>query len=204
VVAAHQADDFAVAPTAWECSLVSRCTAISWLVPGHKPVVTSYFPTLRSGSFCANRPGTRIAPGGIPALAPVEKLKFGRFLSPAAIHQALLVKMARSGRRYRIETVPAAKDAAYSSHQKLPRWINRLFREGCNMRPRLRLFTGDGESTAIAEPQVSVRLGEITRVLADAFRSNRRWLNDFADDEVQISEDLYEVLSAYWHLRPSA
>lgn len=72
------------------------------------------------------------------------------------------------------------------------------------MRPRLRLFTGDGESTAIVEPQVSVRLGEITRVLADAVQSKRRWLHDFADDEVQISEDLYEILSAYSHLRPSA
>src|SRR5262245_35891558 len=29
-----------------------------------------------------------------------------------------------------------------------------------NMRPRLRLFTGEGESVAVAEPHVSVRLGE--------------------------------------------
>lgn len=72
------------------------------------------------------------------------------------------------------------------------------------MRPRLRLFTGEDIGTTITEPHVSVRLGQITGALADAVRSNRRWLNDFADDEVQISEDLYEVLSAYWHLRPSA
>ena len=72
------------------------------------------------------------------------------------------------------------------------------------MRPRLRLFTGEDESTTVAEPHVSVRLGQITGALADAVQTNRRWLSDFADDEVQISEDLYEVLSAYWHLRPSA
>ena len=72
------------------------------------------------------------------------------------------------------------------------------------MRPRLRLFTGDEQTSPVAEPQVSVRLGQITNILADAIRSNRRWLSDFEDDEIQISEDLFEVLSTYWHLRPSA
>lgn len=71
------------------------------------------------------------------------------------------------------------------------------------MRPRLRLFTGD-DCEAVAEPQVTVRLGEITRVLADAIQWNRTWLDDFEDDEVQVSSDLYEIISAYSHLRPSA
>jgi hypothetical protein len=75
--------------------------------------------------------------------------------------------------------------------------------EGINMRPRLRLFTGDDSST-LAEPSISVRLGEITEILADAKRWDRAWLNDFSDDEVQISADLYEILASYWHLRPSA
>ncbi|MGE3316775.1 MAG: hypothetical protein AB7O26_16780 [Planctomycetaceae bacterium] len=73
------------------------------------------------------------------------------------------------------------------------------------MRPRLRLFTGDDDCTAVAEPeQVNVRLGDITRILAEAVRRNRTWLSDFEDDEVRISTDLYEVISAYLHLRPSA
>jgi len=72
------------------------------------------------------------------------------------------------------------------------------------MRPRLRLFTGDDDGPALAEPPVCVRLNDITRVLEDAVRCGRTWVHDFADDEVQISADLYEVLSAYWHLRPSA
>ena len=72
------------------------------------------------------------------------------------------------------------------------------------MRPRLRLFTGDDEGTTLAEPQVTIRLGDVTRILADAVRSDRTWLNDFEDDEIQVSPDLFEVLSAYWHLRPSA
>ena len=72
------------------------------------------------------------------------------------------------------------------------------------MRPRLRLFVGDEDAPAYAEPEISVPLGDITRVLADAFYSNRAWLRDFADDEVKVSADLYEILSAYLHLRPSA
>lgn len=72
------------------------------------------------------------------------------------------------------------------------------------MRQRLRLYTGDDQATAVAEPEVSVTLGEISRILADAERSNRAWLRDFADDRIQISADLYEVLSTYWRLRPGA
>ena len=73
------------------------------------------------------------------------------------------------------------------------------------MRPRLRLFSGEENyNTVVAEPPVSVRLGEITEILAHAAISNRTWLSDFANDEVQISADLYDVLSSYWHLRPSA
>lgn len=72
------------------------------------------------------------------------------------------------------------------------------------MRQRLRLFTGEENCPQVAEPQVSVRLGDITRILSDAVRWNRTWISDFEDDEVQISPDLYEVLQAYLHLRPGA
>ena len=72
------------------------------------------------------------------------------------------------------------------------------------MRPRLRLFTGEDDSSTFAHPQISVPFGDITRALEDAVRADRTWLTDFEDDEVQISTDLYEVLSTYWHLRPSA
>ncbi len=72
------------------------------------------------------------------------------------------------------------------------------------MRPRLRLFTGEDTVGTVAEPDVNIRLGEITNILADAVRSDRAWLSDFENDDVKISSDLYEVLSSYWHLRPSA
>jgi hypothetical protein len=73
------------------------------------------------------------------------------------------------------------------------------------MQPRLRLFIGEDEpETAVAEPDVSMKLGDLTRVLADAIIWDRTWISDFADDEVRVSPDLYEVLSVYSQMRPSA
>ncbi|MEO1995795.1 MAG: hypothetical protein ABGZ17_11025 [Planctomycetaceae bacterium] len=72
------------------------------------------------------------------------------------------------------------------------------------MRPRLRLFTGEDALETVEPEQVSVPLAEIANLLVDAAKSDRTWLIDFRDDEVKLSADLYEVLSAYSHLRPSA
>ena len=72
------------------------------------------------------------------------------------------------------------------------------------MRPRLRIFTGDEAPVATPEPKVNIRLGEMARILVEASRWDRTWLSDFEDDEVQVTSDLYEILSAYSHLRPSA
>ena len=52
---------------------------------------------------------------------------------------------------------------------------------------------------------VQVTLGDILPLLADAVASNRTWLTDFADDEITITSDLFDVLQAYRHFRrPSA
>ena len=72
------------------------------------------------------------------------------------------------------------------------------------MRHRLRLFTGDNDVATATAEQVTVRLGDISRALRDATRWNRAWLDDFADDEVQVSPDLYDIISAYMRLRPGA
>jgi hypothetical protein len=80
-------------------------------------------------------------------------------------------------------------------------------REGERMRPRLRLFTVDDDAeggTALAEPTVSISFGEFSRIVSDARRFDRTFLSDFEDDTVQVPEDLYEVLTAYWRLRPGA
>ena len=74
------------------------------------------------------------------------------------------------------------------------------------MRSRLRLFVGAEapEMTVYHEPEVSMKLGELTRILADAIIWDRTWIADFADDEIKISADLFEILSSYSQMRPSA
>jgi hypothetical protein len=80
-------------------------------------------------------------------------------------------------------------------------------------RSQLRLYNGPAEdSSAIKLAQtghtretVTVPLADVLPLLADAVRSERTWLGDFADDEITVSMDLYEVLLAYQHYRrPSA
>ena len=74
------------------------------------------------------------------------------------------------------------------------------------MRPRLRLFVGadEPESLSFPEPEVSIKLGELTRILADAIIWDRTWISDFEGEDIRISSDLFEILSTYAHLRPTA
>jgi hypothetical protein len=72
------------------------------------------------------------------------------------------------------------------------------------MKSHLRIYTGTDESTAISEPKMTVTLGEISDILADAVLSRRAWLSDFQQDQIQITPDLYEVLTTYWRLKPGA
>lgn len=72
------------------------------------------------------------------------------------------------------------------------------------MKSHLRIYTGADESTAISEPKMTVTLGEISDILADAVLSRRAWLSDFQQDQIQITPDLYEVLTTYWRLKPGA
>lgn len=80
------------------------------------------------------------------------------------------------------------------------------------MAGRLRIYRGPAEDTleirsgrSVDPQQVTVSVGEVLPLLADALASRRTWLRDFEDDEITISADLYEVLLAYRHFRrPSA
>jgi hypothetical protein len=77
---------------------------------------------------------------------------------------------------------------------------------------RLRVFFGPDEDASTMETpreptsdRVTVPLGEILPLLADALRNGRTWLGDFRDDELTLSSDLYQTLRAYQHYRrPSA
>jgi hypothetical protein len=53
-------------------------------------------------------------------------------------------------------------------------------------------------------PTVRVSLGDLLPLVALAHRNNYLWLQDFLDDEVAITSDLYEVLRAFRCTRPSA
>jgi hypothetical protein len=79
--------------------------------------------------------------------------------------------------------------------------------------PQLRIYRGPGDEAAArtlparaaVAPQVNVSVGEVLPLLAHAVASQRTWLKDFADEEMAISADLYEVLLAYqYYHRPSA
>jgi hypothetical protein len=80
------------------------------------------------------------------------------------------------------------------------------------MQSRLRVYYGPTSESRVNTAKshkraetVTVPLGEILPMLADAVGSNRTWLRDFTGDNVTISSDLYEVILAYQHYRrPSA
>ncbi len=80
-------------------------------------------------------------------------------------------------------------------------------------RPQLRIYYGPEQDSvgqklggqAESAHRVTVPLGDVFPLSADALQNQRTWLRDFAEDEVTISTDLYEVLLAYQHYRrPSA
>jgi len=50
----------------------------------------------------------------------------------------------------------------------------------------------------------SLTLRQLLPLIARARREHRAWLRDFLNDEVRITGDLYEVLMAFEHVRPSA
>jgi hypothetical protein len=75
----------------------------------------------------------------------------------------------------------------------------------------LRIYRGPAEKEAPvftaskqAAKTVTVDLGEVLPLLADAVASRRTWLSDFEDDQITISADLYEVLLAYQYYRHPA
>jgi hypothetical protein len=74
------------------------------------------------------------------------------------------------------------------------------------MPAHLRVYPSSHDSISpdAQEPTVRVSLREILPLMALAQRRNHLWLQDFLDDEVCITEDLYEVLRAFCSYRPSA
>jgi hypothetical protein len=74
------------------------------------------------------------------------------------------------------------------------------------MATELRLYptSEDAPELEFPEPTVRVRLGDLLPLVALAERYNYLWLQDFLEDEVSVTSDLYEVLRAFRCYRPSA
>jgi hypothetical protein len=73
------------------------------------------------------------------------------------------------------------------------------------MAAHLRVYPLTQEAEAEGQaPSVRVSVGDLLPLVALAHRHNYLWLQDFLDDEVMITPDLYEVLRAFRCTRPSA
>jgi hypothetical protein len=74
------------------------------------------------------------------------------------------------------------------------------------MAARLRVYPApdDGPVCSTPAPTVRVTLGELLPLVALAHKNNYLWLQDFLDDEVRVTGDLFEVLQAFRAYRPSA
>jgi len=71
---------------------------------------------------------------------------------------------------------------------------------------RLRLFPHPDDEVVeeFHTPSVPIKLSDLYPLLAQAFRDNYVWLRDFENDELLVSNDLYEVVRAFSNIRPSA
>jgi len=74
------------------------------------------------------------------------------------------------------------------------------------MAAQLRVFPNspDEDFAALQAPTVGIRLRDLLPLVALAQKNNYVWLQDFLEDEVRVTSDLYEVLRAFRSYRPSA
>jgi hypothetical protein len=71
---------------------------------------------------------------------------------------------------------------------------------------RLRVYPRPEEEAAEVPhvPSIPIRLVDLYPLLAQAYRDNYVWLRDFEEDELLVSNDLFEVVRAFADCRPSA
>lgn len=67
------------------------------------------------------------------------------------------------------------------------------------MPAQLRLYTApfslDDDETQ--DPTVRIRLADLLPILALAKKNNYLWLQDFLDDQITVTPDLYDVLRSF-------
>jgi hypothetical protein len=74
------------------------------------------------------------------------------------------------------------------------------------MAAQLKLYvppSEDAEPVNRPDPDVLVRLGDILPIITVAHRLNFTWLKDFLDDEIAVSDDLYEVMQSFRAGKPA-
>jgi hypothetical protein len=72
------------------------------------------------------------------------------------------------------------------------------------MAAHLRVLPFSRVAVTHAQPEtVEVTLGDLLPLIALAQRKNYVWLQDFLEDEVTITADLYEVLRAFRSYKPA-
>ena len=71
------------------------------------------------------------------------------------------------------------------------------------MAAQLRVYPAPPAAYEPHEPNVRISLRDLLPLLTVAQRRNHLWLNDFLDDEVSVTADLYEVLRAFRSCRPA-
>jgi hypothetical protein len=70
---------------------------------------------------------------------------------------------------------------------------------------RLRVFPrSEEDQDDSTNPSISISLSQLYPLLAQAYQDNYVWLRDFEDDQLLVSNDLYEVVRAFSNCRPSA
>jgi hypothetical protein len=74
------------------------------------------------------------------------------------------------------------------------------------MPAQLRVYPASSEAAGAEsqDPSVRISLRDLLPLLTLAERRRHLWLQDFLDDEVRVTPDLYEVLRAFRMYRPSA
>ncbi len=72
------------------------------------------------------------------------------------------------------------------------------------MAAHLRVYPLPQETDEPQAATVRVSLADLLPLVSYAQRNNYVWLQDFLDDEVAITPDLYEVLRSFGGYRPSA
>ena len=67
------------------------------------------------------------------------------------------------------------------------------------MPAQLRLYPApfDSDLDELQDPTVRIRLADLLPLLAIAKKNNYLWLQDFLDDEVTVTPDLYDVLRSF-------